>query len=79
MIPAAGMIKTEKNTKNNPKVKLTMGSKNVMGYIGMGTGFLVEGTASFLKTGEKYDMMKSKFPFLTRVLIIEVNSIKQTL
>ncbi|MGF6907079.1 pyridoxamine 5'-phosphate oxidase family protein [Fusobacterium sp. PH5-44] len=79
MIPAAGMIKTEKNILNNSKVKLTIGSKNVMGYRGMGTGFLIEGTASFLKSGEKYEMMKAKFPFLTRVLVVEVNSIKQTL
>jgi len=79
LIPAAGMIKTEKNILINPQVKLTLGSKNVEGHIGMGTGFYLEGTGSFLREGEKYNMMKEKFPFLTRVLVIEVSLVKQTL
>ncbi|WP_394525084.1 pyridoxamine 5'-phosphate oxidase family protein [Lacrimispora sp. JR3] len=79
LIPSASMIKTEKNVKSNPKVKLTLGSKEVMGYRSMGTGFLLEGTAEFLKEGEHYEMMKKKRPFLTRVLEVTVDSCKQTL
>ncbi len=79
LIPAAAMIKTEENVKLNPKVKLTLGSKEVMGYQYMGTGFLLEGTAKFLKEGEHYDMMLKKCPFLTRVLEVTVVSCKQTL
>jgi len=79
LIPAAGMIKTEKNIAINPKVKLTLGSKEVMGYRYMGTGFLLEGNAKFLKDGEHFDMMNEKYPFLTRVLEITVDSCKQTL
>jgi uncharacterized pyridoxamine 5'-phosphate oxidase family protein len=79
LIPAAGMIKTEKNININPKVKLTMGTKEVMGYRYMGTGLLLEGTARFLKSGEHFNMMIEKYPFLTRVLEITVDSCKQTL
>ncbi|GKU23703.1 pyridoxamine 5'-phosphate oxidase family protein [Clostridium folliculivorans] len=79
LIPAAAMIKTEENININPKVKLTMGSKEVMGYNYMGTGFLLEGAAKYLKSGEHFDMMKEKYPFLTRVLEITVDSCKQTL
>ncbi len=79
LIPAAAMFKTEENTKSNPNVKLTIGSKEVMGYNYMGTGFLVEGTAKFLKDGEYFNLMKEKFSFLTRVLEITVSSCKQTL
>ena len=79
LIPAAAMIKTEENININPKVKLTLGSKEVMGHMYMGTGFLIEGTAKFLKTGEYFDMMSKKYPFLTRVLEITVDSCKQTL
>lgn len=79
LIPAAAMIKTEENINSNPKVKLTLGSKEVMGHMYMGTGFLIEGTAKFLKTGEYFDMMSKKYPFLTRVLEITVDSCKQTL
>ncbi|MHC1717448.1 MAG: pyridoxamine 5'-phosphate oxidase family protein [Acidaminococcaceae bacterium] len=79
LIPAAAMFKTEENINANPKVKLTIGSKEVMGYNYMGTGFLLEGTAKFLKDGDYFKMMREKYSFLTRVLEITVNSCKQTL
>jgi len=79
LIPEAAMIKTEENINANPKVKLTLGSKEVMGYKYMGTGFLLEGTAKFLKDGDNFKMMKEKCPFLTRTLEVTVTSCKQTL
>lgn len=79
LIPAAAMIKTEENININSKVKLTIGSHEVMGYRYMGTGFLLEGKARFLKEGSNFKMMADKFPFLTRVLEITVESCKQTL
>lgn len=79
LIPAAAMIKTEENINANPKVKLTLGSKEVMGHAYMGTGFLLEGTARFLKDGENFKMMSEKYSFLTRVLEVTVSSCKQTL
>ena len=79
LIPAAAMINTENNINANPNVKLTVGSHEVMGYRFMGTGFLLEGTAKFIKEGDKFDMMLEKFPFLTRVLEVTVTSCKQTL
>jgi hypothetical protein len=79
LIPAAGMRKTQKNVGFNNKVKVTLGSKDVMGYKFMGTGFLIEGTAKFVESGSEFNMMKEKFPFLNRVLEITVTSQKQTL
>lgn len=79
LIPAAGMRKTQKNVEQNHNVKVTLGSKEVMGYRSMGTGFLIEGTAEFIETGAIYDMMKDKYSFLSRVLQITVTSAKQTL
>ena len=79
LIPAAGMIKTEKNINANSNVKLTLGSKEVMWYRYMGTGFLIEGSAKFLREGDSFEMMKDKYPFLSRVLEITVQSCKQTL
>lgn len=79
LIPAAAMIKTEENINANFNVKLTLGSKEVMGNIYMGTGFLLEGTAKFLKDGEHFKMMSERYSFLTRVLEITVSSCKQTL
>ncbi|MGG7177433.1 pyridoxamine 5'-phosphate oxidase family protein [Clostridium paraputrificum] len=79
LIPAAAMINTENNININPKVKLTLGSHEVEGYRYMGTGFLIEGTARFLKDGDHFKMMREKYPFLTRVLEVTVSSCKQTL
>lgn len=79
LVPAAGMRRTQKNVEQNNNVKVTLGSKEVMGYKYPGTGFLLEGTAKFIESGSEFDMMKEKFPFLSRVLEITVTFAKQTL
>lgn len=80
LIPAAGMHSTENDVKQNNRVKVTLGSKEVLGFNNyQGTGFLIEGIASFVESGEEYNLMKEKFPFLSRVLKIKVTSLKQLL
>ncbi len=80
LIPAYAMRRTEKNVSLNSKVKLALGSREVLGYNDyQGTGFVVEGTANYIETGSEFDMMKEKFSFLTRVLEISVTSAKQML
>jgi hypothetical protein len=80
LIPAAGMRKTQINIEINNKVKLTLGSREVVGNNNyQGAGFLIEGTAKFLKSGSEYVLMKEKFPFLSRVLEITVTSAMQTI
>jgi hypothetical protein len=80
LIPAYGFRRTEKNVNVNNQVKLTLGSKDVLGYKDyQGTGFLINGTAKYITSGEEYDFMKQKFSFLTRVLEITVESAKQML
>ena len=80
LIPAAGMVKTEKNVTENSKIKMALGSREVLGFKDyQGTGFVIEGTAKYLKSGLEFDMMKEKFSFLTRVLEITVTSAKQML
>jgi hypothetical protein len=80
LIPAGIMRKTEENIKVNNKIKMALGSKNVIGFNNyQGTGFVVEGTARFFDSGPEYVMLKGKFSFLTRVLEITVNSSEQML
>lgn len=76
-IPAAGMHSIEQDLAENNHVLLTIGSREVEGLIGPGTGFHVSGTASFASSGEIVDQMKKEFPFLTRVLVIEASSVEQ--
>jgi len=57
-----------------------LGTKEVLGYNNyQGTGFLIDGTARYITSGEEYDFMKEKFSFLTRVLEITVDKAKQML
>ena len=80
LIPAYAMRRTEKNVNQNNRVKLALGSKEVLGYNDyQGTGFAIEGTARFIDSGVEFDMMKEKFSFLTRVLEVTVTSAKQML
>lgn len=79
LIPAWKMRKTEKKVQINDKVLLTLGSKEVQGKMGPGTGFLLEGTAKFISSGPDFDMMKAKFAFQTRLLEVTVTSVKQTI
>ncbi|OOM82528.1 FMN-binding protein [Clostridium puniceum] len=80
LIPAYAMNKTEKNVNQNNKIKIALGSREVLGYKDyQGTGFVINGTAKYLNSGSEFDMMKEKFSFLTRVLEITVISAKQML
>lgn len=80
LIPAYGFRKTEKNVNVNNRVKLTLGSKDVLGYKDyQGTGFVVDGIARYIESGPEFDAMKEKFSFLSRVFEVTVNSAKQML
>ncbi len=80
LIPAWAFRRTEKNILANNQVKISLGSKNVEGYKNYpGTGFIVTGSGRFFDQGEEYDMMKEKFPFLTRVFEVTVDKAKQML
>ena len=80
LIPAWAFRRTEKNTLVNNEVKITLGSKNVLGYKDYpGTGFVIKGTGKFITEGPEYDMMKEKFSFLTRVFEVTVTQCKQML
>ena len=79
LIPAYAMRTTEAKTTANPKVLLTVGSKEVMGPKNPGVGFLMEGTARFVSAGPDFELMKEKFSFLTRVLEVTVSSLKRTI
>jgi hypothetical protein len=80
LIPAYGFRKTEKNVNANNKIKMTLGSKDVTGHKNyQGTGFLIEGTARYLESGQEFDMMKNKHSFIRKVLEVTVDSAKQML
>jgi hypothetical protein len=79
LIPAGGMVETEKNIERNNKVKLTITNREVEGKTYKGTGFLIKGTAGFVKEGGDFDTIKAKFPWARAALAIKIASAEQTL
>lgn len=79
LIPVGGMHKTERNVSANRNVLLTIGSRQVEGKRGPGTGFLVAGSAEFLSAGGDFDRVKSRFPWARAALKITVAGVTQTL
>lgn len=79
LFPAGRMNTTESNIEKNNHVLLTIGSREVQGFNGPGTGFLISGTAAFLKQGPEFDDIKSKFSWARAAVEIKVSSAEQTL
>ena len=76
-IPAGYMNETEANVDKNNEIQLTLGSKEVQGFHGPGTGFLVRGTAAFIKEGSEFEATKEKFPWARAILEVKVTSAVQ--
>ena len=79
VIPAGGYLQTEKNLKENDRVELLVGSKQVQGKKGMGTGYRLTGRAEIVTEGVLMDLAKSKFPWAKAALVIEVDNATQLL
>ena len=79
LIPVGSMHLTEANIATNSHVLLTLGSKEVTGKHGPGTGFLIKGTAEFLTSGPEFDATKAIFTWARAVLVVTIASATQTL
>lgn len=79
LIPAGSMRSTETNIAGNNRVLITLGSREVAGKLGPGTGFLIKGTAAFVSSGPDFDAIKAKFAWARGALSITVLSATQTI
>lgn len=79
LFPVGGMNKTEINIEKNNNIELTLGSREVEGLQGPGTGFLICGTMSFIKQGTEFDLIKKKHPWARAAGEIKIDTVKQTL
>jgi hypothetical protein len=79
LIPVGRMNETEKNIARNNMVKLTIGSREVQGLSYKGTGFLITGTAKFVKEGPMFNVIKEKFSWARAALEITIETMVQTL
>jgi len=79
LIPAGYYNQTEANIAFNNQVLVTVGSSKVHGLHGPGAGFLIKGTATFLKAGPEFELLKSTFGWARGVLSIVVDEATQTI
>ncbi len=79
LLPVGGMIRTEANVERNNNILLTLGSREVQGLRGPGAGFLIKGTAAFIKSGEQFDIVKKRFSWVRAAMEITILSATQTL
>lgn len=77
--PAGGMHETEANLARDPRVWITLGSRDVAGRHGPGTGFLITGTAEFVASGPEHDSVKERFGWARAAVVVTVETVAQTL
>ena len=73
-----GMKTTQDNIAANNRVKMVIGSKEVMGKYGPGAGFLLEGTARVIREGKELAMMQERFNWANCILEVTVSQVTQT-
>ena len=78
LIPVMGMKTTQENIAANNRVKMVIGSKEVMGKYGPGAGFLLEGQARLIREGKELDMMRERFSWANCLIEVTVVQITQT-
>ncbi|WP_224956371.1 pyridoxamine 5'-phosphate oxidase family protein [Geomonas subterranea] len=79
LVPVGYMHVTENNLAQNPRVLITLGTREVEGSHGPGTGFFVEGTGTIVHSGPTFDSTKAAFPWARAVMEIKILAAKQTL
>lgn len=78
IVPVGGMQGMEEALHHDDRVLVTVGSKEVEGLHGMGTGFLLSGHAKMVFDGDAYDVAKESYPWARVIMKITILSATQT-
>ncbi|MBP1679781.1 MAG: putative FMN-binding protein [Proteobacteria bacterium] len=78
IVPVGGMQGMEEALSHDNRVLVTVGSKEVEGLHGMGTGFLLSGHAKMIFDGEEYALMKKSYPWARAIMNITILNATQT-
>ncbi len=79
IIPVGGYHQTEKNLNDDNRIELLVGSKQVQGKNGPGTGYRLVGRAEITASGKFAELTKAKFPWARGALVIQVEKADQLL
>ena len=79
IIPVGGYHQTERNLKDDNQIELLVGSEQVQGKNGPGTGYRFVGRAVIIASDKYAELTRSKFPEARGALVIEVEKVDQLL
>jgi len=79
VLPAGRYRQTERNLARNDRMQLLVASKKVQGTRTPGQGYLIEGRARIVDSGELYDKVKAKFPWARGAMVIDVEKVSAQL
>jgi len=79
IIPVGGYHQTEKNLNDDNRIELLVGSKQVQGKNGPGTGYRLVGRAEITASGKFAELTKANFPWARGALVIQVEKADQLL
>lgn len=78
-IPVGGMRKTEANLRNDPRVELLFGTRQVRGNHSSGKGCSITGRAEMRAEGPDFEAVKATFPWARAVLLVRPEKIESQL
>ncbi|KFL33166.1 MULTISPECIES: pyridoxamine 5'-phosphate oxidase family protein [unclassified Sulfurospirillum] len=78
IVPVGGMNTMGEALAHNNRVLVTVGSKEVEGLHGEGTGFLLHGNATIVYDGDECNQMKATYPWARAVMKIAIKDFIQT-
>ena len=79
IMPAGRMGVTGENLLRDPRVLMTLGSREVQGLQYLGTGFSLRGLAYMEEEGPLFEQVKERFPWARAALVVRPEVITQTL
>lgn len=79
LIPVGGYNKTENNIKSGSKLIMLIGSKEVHGKMGLGTGLRLIGSAAFVYEGTMFEKIKNRFPWARATVVFTIENSEQLL
>jgi predicted pyridoxine 5'-phosphate oxidase superfamily flavin-nucleotide-binding protein len=72
VLPAGRYHETERNLAKDNRIQLLVASKNVQGTRTPGQGYVIEGTARIVTSGDIFETVKARFAWARGALVVDV-------
>lgn len=79
VLPAGRYHTTERNLGKNSRIQLMVASRSVQGTRSPGQGYVIEGAARIVSSGELFDKVKARYPWARGAMVIDVKEVRAQL